>query len=54
MSTNDYSQLRTLLSNFCWNDQYHGRCAKECCEFCCINETYDKTKRSETLDKDEE
>ena len=51
MSTNDYSQLRTLLSNFCRNEINHGRCAADCCEFCCVNETYDKTKSSETLDE---
>ena len=54
MSTNDYSQLRTLLSNFCRNEFNHGHCDKECCEFCCVKETYDKTRISETLDKDEE
>lgn len=54
MSTNNYSQLRTLLSNFCRNEFNHGRCDKECCEFCCVKETYDKTRISETLDKDEE
>ena len=51
MSTNDYSQLRTLLSNFCRNELNHGRCTEECCEVCCVNETYDKTRSSETLDK---
>lgn len=51
MSTNNYSQLRTLLSNFCRNEINHGRCAADCCEFCCVNETYDKTKSSETLDE---
>lgn len=51
MSTNNYSQLRTLLSNFCRNAINHGRCTEDCCEFCCVNETYDKTKSFETLDK---
>ena len=54
MSANDYSLLRTLLSNFCRNELNHGRCTEECCEFCCVNETYGKPRSSETLDKDEE
>lgn len=54
MSTNNYSQLRTRLSNFCRNEINHGRCIQDCCEFCCVNETFDKTKSSETLDEEEE
>lgn len=54
MSTNNYSQLRSLISDFCRNEINHGRCTAECCEFCCVNETYDKTKNSETLDEEEE
>lgn len=54
MSTNNYSQLRTLLSNFCRNEINHGRCIQDCCEFCCVNETFDKIKSSETLDEEEE
>lgn len=54
MSTNNYSQLRTLLSNFCRNEINHGRCIQDCCEFCCVNETLDKIKSFETLDEEEE
>ena len=54
MSTNNYSQLRTLISDFCRNEINHGRCAEDCCEFCCMNEAYDKTKVSGTLDKEDE
>lgn len=54
MSTNNYSQLHVLLSNFCRNEINHGRCTADCCEFCCVNETFDKIKSSETLDEDED
>lgn len=54
MKNTEFTELRSLLSAYCRNEINHGHCTEDDCEFCCMNEAYEKVKNSEKLDSEEE
>lgn len=54
MKNIEFIELRSLLSAYCRNEINLGYCTEDTCEFCCINEAYEKVKNSETLNSEEE